>query len=75
MQNCICFKSNFSHFFKVKVRKQTHILCALWRMTLISRAHFVNCVFNMPVSAGVLPQTLCTTNPHLHSNESFGREE
>lgn len=50
-------------------------ICALWRMTLISRAHFVNCVFNMPVSAGVLPQTLCTTNPHLHSNESFGREE
>lgn len=38
----------------------------------VSGAHSANCVFNMPVSPGVLPQTLCTTNPHLHSNETLG---
>lgn len=47
------------------------VLYALW-CAFISGAHGANCVFNMPVSPGALPQTLCTTNPHLHSNESSG---
>lgn len=57
------------------IRKHKSGLCTLRCVKPLCGARGADWVFNMLVSPGVLPQTLCSTNPHLHSEPPASTEQ